>query len=501
MLMTLQEAKEKIVQFEALSGAYRHAMGVLSVDGATAAPKKSYIGRGRTMGELSGVIYALETAPALQEALATVRANGADCDQTLLRKCEVLQENLDDMLRIPQEEYVAYSTLLTDADAVWHEAKEKSDYAMFAPYLAKLIDFNRRFAAYKDSSKPAYDVMLNDYERGATMQTLDPFFATLREKLTPLILEIGKRPAPDTSFLHQAYPIAQQRVFSDRLMEMMGIDRDCCGIAETEHPFTDGNNKWDVRITTHYQLHDVASNMYSVIHEGGHALYELGVADELQFTCLSGGSSMGLHESQSRFYENLIGRSQPFCRAVLPVMQELFPSQMVGVTPETLYAAVNRAEPSLIRTEADELTYAMHIMIRYELEKRIIAGDVTVDELPALWNQMYKEYLGVTVPNDREGVLQDSHWSGGSFGYFPSYALGSAYGAQMLRRMEREIDLWPAVERGDLSSATDWLREHIHRFGQLKKPAELLENALGEPFDPTCFTDYLTRKFSALYGL
>ncbi len=501
MLMTLQEAKEKIAQFEALSGAYRHAMGVLFVDGATAAPKKSYIGRGRTTGELSGVIYSLETDPALQEALATVRDNGADCDQVLLRKCEVLQENLDDMLRIPQAEYVAYSTLLNEADAVWHEAKEKSDYAMFAPCLAKLIDFNRRFAAYKDASKPAYDVMLNDYERGATMQTLDPFFATLREKLTPLILEIGKRPAPDTSFLRKEYPIAQQRVFSDRLMAMMGIDRDCCGIAETEHPFTDGNNKWDVRITTHYQLHDVASSMYSVIHEGGHALYELGVADELQFTCLSGGSSMGLHESQSRFYENLIGRSQPFCRAVLPVMQELFPSQMAGVTAEALYAAVNRAEPSLIRTEADELTYAMHIMIRYELEKRIIAGDVTVDELPALWNQMYKEFLGVTVPNDREGVLQDSHWSGGSFGYFPSYALGSAYGAQMLRRMEREVDLWPAVERGDLTPATDWLREHIHRFGQLKKPAELLENALGEPFDPTCFTDYLTKKFSALYGL
>lgn len=499
--MTLQEAKDKIAEFQALSSAYGHAMGVLSVDGATAAPKKSYIGRGRTMGALSGVVYSLQTDPALQEALATVRDNSVDCDPTLLRQCEVIQEDLDDMLRIPQEEYVAYSTLLNDADAVWHEAKEKSDYAMFSPYLKKLIDFNRRFAAYKDASKPAYDVMLNDFERGATMQNLDPFFATLREKLTPVILAVGQRPAPNVVFLHKEYPIAMQRVFSDRLMAMMGIDRDCCGIAETEHPFTDGNNKWDVRITTHYQLNDVASSMYSVIHEGGHALYEMGVADELQFTRLSGGSSMGLHESQSRFYENLIGRSLPFCRAVLPVMQELFPTQVAGVTPETLYAAVNRAEPSLIRTEADELTYAMHIMIRYELEKRIIAGDVTVDELPALWNQMYKEFLGVTVPNDREGVLQDSHWSGGAFGYFPSYALGSAYGAQMLRRMEREIDVWPAVERGDLTPVTAWLREHIHRFGQLKTPAQLLENALGEPFDPTCFTDYLTRKFSALYGL
>ena len=210
---------------------------------------------------------------------------------------------------------------------------------------------------------------------------------------------------------------------------------------------------------------------------------------------------MGLHESQSRFYENLIGRSLPFCKAALPVMQELFPEQLKGVTPGMLYAAVNKAQPSLIRTESDELTYPMHIMIRYEIEKLMMNGNVKVDELPGLWNRMYKEYLGVDVPDDRRGVLQDTHWSGGMFGYFPSYALGSAYGVQMLANLEKDVDVWAAAEKGDLSPITAWLGEHLHRYGKLLTPDRLLMNAMGEPFDPTRYTDYLTRKFTGLYGL
>ena len=297
------------------------------------------------------------------------------------------------------------------------------------------------------------------------------------------------------------FPIADQRVFSDRLMQMMGIDRSRCGIAETEHPFTTNFNKWDVRITTNYCETDVADSMYSVIHEGGHALYELDTADDIQFTNLASGASMGLHESQSRFYENIIGRSLPFCRALLPVMQEVFPAQMKGVTAEALYAAVNKSRPSLIRTHADELTYGQHIAIRYEMEKLMIGGDAKVEELPALWNQMYKEYLGVTVPNNREGILQDVHWSGGMIGYFPSYALGSAYGVQMLAAMEKDFDPWADVEKADLSHITAWLGEKIHCHGKLLTPPQLLHNAIGQDFDPACYVNYLKRKFSALYNL
>lgn len=499
--MTLEQALSKLSEIQTAQHAYNHAMGVLSLDGDTAAPAASAKGRAETMGYLSGVAYQLLVNDDVKETLETILAHKADVTPAQFRQAELLKENYDDSVRIPMEEYVEYSALTTTATSVWRDAKEKDDYAAFAPYLEKIIAFNRRFAAYKDDKRPAYDVLLDSYEKGASTATLDPFFALLREKLSPVIKAVAEKPEPDAAFLHQVFPVEQQRRFSDRLMQLMGLDRDRCGIAETEHPFTTNFNKWDVRITTNYSDTDVADSMYSVIHEGGHALYELGTADELQFTNLAGGASMGLHESQSRFYENIIGRSLPFCKALLPIMQESFPAQMAGVTAEQLYAAVNLSKPSLIRTQADELTYGQHIAIRYEIEKRMVSGEAKVDELPALWNAMYKEYLGVIVPNDREGILQDVHWAGGMIGYFPSYALGSAYGVQMLAAMEKDFDPWTDVEKGDLSRITDWLGEKIHKYGCLLTPSQLLENAIGTSFDPHCYVDYLTRKFSALYHL
>ena len=499
--MTLEQALARMSELQAAQHAYGHAMGVLSLDGDTAAPSASAHGRADTMGYLSGVTYKLLVNDEVKEALETILVNKDSITPMQARQAELLKEDYDDSVRIPMEEYVAYSSLITTASAVWHEAKEKDDYASFAPYLEQIIDYNKKFAGYKDATKPAYDVLLDGFEKGASTATLDPFFSLLREKLTPVILEVASRPEPDAGFLSQRFPIHEQRVFSDRLMQMMGIPRDRCGIAETEHPFTTNFNKWDVRITTNYSETDVADSMYSVIHEGGHALYELGTADEIQFTNLAGGASMGIHESQSRFYENLIGRSLPFCRALLPVMQECFPAQMKGVTAEKLYAAVNRSRPSLIRTQADELTYGMHIAIRYEMEKLMLSGEAEVADLPELWNRMYKEYLGVTVPNDREGILQDVHWSGGMLGYFPSYALGSAYGVQMLAAMQKEFDPWEGVLKGDLSRITAWLGEKIHTHGRLLTPAKLLQNAIGEPFNPQCYVDYLTKKFTDLYQL
>ncbi len=499
--MNLDQALKKMNDLQTAQHAYGHAMGVLSLDGDTAAPSASAKGRGETMGYLSGVTYQLLVNNEVKEALETILDNRDSVTPLQYRQAELFKEDYDDSVRIPMEEYVAYSTLITNANAVWHEAKEKDDYAAFAPYLEQIIAYNRRFAGYKDDKKPAYDVLLDTYEKGASTATLDPFFALLREKLSPVIRAVAEKPAPDAAFLQQKYPVADQRIFSDRLMQMMGIPRDRCGIAETEHPFTTNFNKWDVRITTNYSEQDVADSMYSVIHEGGHALYELDTADEIQFTNLASGASMGLHESQSRFYENIIGRSLPFCRALLPVMQSCFPAQMQGVTAEGLYAAVNKSRPSLIRTQADELTYGQHIAIRYEMEKLMIGGDAKVNELPGLWNKMYKEYLGVTVPCDREGILQDVHWAGGMIGYFPSYALGSAYGVQMLAAMENDIPVWADVEKGDLSRITAWLGEKIHRHGRFLTPPQLLKAAIGTDFDPQCYVDYLTRKFTALYGL
>ena len=499
--MTLEQAVEKLNELEKASYALNHAQSVLYVDGDTVAPKNSWKGRGKALAYLGELIYRQMVNPETGEMLETILQHQADTDEITFRRAEVLKEAYDDMHVLPLEDYVAWQELTNEAGAVWHDAKEKSDYAMFAPYLEKLVAGRRRYAALKAADKPAYDVLLDEYEKGASMETLDPFFHTLREELAPVIRGVAAREKPLPAFMKAAWPIEKQRLFSEKIMALEGIDSLNCTLGETEHPFTSGANKWDIRITTHYHEDDPFSSMFSVIHEGGHALYELDVRDDLQFTCLAGGATMGIHESQSRFYENIIGRSRAFCTPLLKILQEVFPEQTGALTEEELYSAVNLSKPSLIRTEADELTYPLHVMIRYEIERAMIAGDLAVKDIPGEWNRLYREFLGVEVPDDRRGCLQDSHWSFGGMGYFPSYALGSAYGVQMLREMEKTVDVWGSVEKGDLSPVTAWLTEKIHQFGSLKKPQELLPPAMGGSLDPKVYTGYLIGKYKELYSL
>lgn len=498
--MTVEQAVKDVKALQMQQHAYAHAEGMLYLDSVTQAPKGSAEARGKTLEILSEDEYKRFVNDEVRDLLFFLRDNRAALDAQTAREAEVLLEDYEKLTRIPMEEYVAFSVLVNEAQAVWHEAKEKSDYAMFKPYLEKLIEANRRFAGYYDAKAKPYDALLNEYEKGFTMDVLDPYFAQVKAELVPLLRRVKDIPVSD-GFLYKSYPVPLQRKLSDELMRVMGIDRAHCNIGETEHPFTINFSKYDVRITTHYHENALASSMYSVIHEGGHALYELGTADALQYGALASGASMGLHESQSRFFENIIGRSEAFIDAVFPIITDLFPEQLSGVSAYDFFRAVNRAQPSLIRTEADELTYSLHVMVRYELEKRLIEGTLSVDELPAAWNALYTEYLGVDVLDDRRGVLQDSHWSGGSFGYFPSYSLGSAYAAQMLFAMRGEVDVEGSVARGDLEPVKAWLVEKIHRHGRMYEPKALLEMACGAPFDPKYYTRYLTEKFTALYSL
>ena len=499
--MTLNEAVEKLNELEKAAYALGHAQFVLSTDGDTVAPKNSWKGRGKALAYLGELTYRQLVNPETGEVLETILQHKDDTDEVTFRRAELMKEEYDSLHVLPMEEFVAYEELTNESSAVWHDAKEKSDWAMFAPYLEKIITARRRYASLKDPAKPAYDVLLDEFEKGATIAGLDPFFHTLREELSPVIKEVAAREKPVPAFMKGPWPIAQQRLFSDKIMALEGIDPLNCTLGETEHPFTNSANKWDVRITTHYHEEDPFSSMYSVIHEGGHALYELDVRDDLQFTCLSGGVSMGVHESQSRFYENIIGRSRAFCTPLLKIMKEVFPEQMKGITEEELYSAINLSKPSLIRTEADELTYSLHVMIRYEIEKALVSGALAVADVPGEWNRLYKEVLGVDVPDDRRGCLQDSHWSFGGVGYFPSYALGSAYGVQMLEQMEKTVDVWGTVAKGDLSPVTAWLTDNIHQYGSLKKPADLLPGAMGGPLDATVYTSYLKKKYGELYKL
>lgn len=495
------QALSALRDLEQTIAAYHHASGVLYLDATTVAPKDTWEGRGRTMEVLSRVMYDLSTKPENDELIAYLEARLEELDPQAKREVEVARKNYDQTRKVPADEYVAYSVLLNDAQAVWAKAKVEDDFASFAPYLEKIVAANRKFAGYYHPEMAPYDALLNEYEEGMNTQTLDAFFSQLRQVIVPLLAKTQQAEPVDDGFLYRHYPLDKQRVFSDYLMEVLALDRSHCGIAETEHPYTTNFNNKDVRITTHYYENSLASSMYSVIHEGGHAIYELGADDCYNYTFLSGGVSMGIHESQSRFFENLIGRSRAFIDYVFPKMQEIFPEQLHDVDAEMFYRAVNKAEPSLIRTEADELTYCLHIMVRYELEKQMIAGTLTVQDVPGEWKRMYREYLGVDVPSDREGCLQDSHWSGGMIGYFPSYALGSAYGAQMLHVMQQEQgEVYGDIAKGDVTKVKQWLREHFHRYASFHKPGELFEMTCGK-FDAKYYTDYLTEKYTKLYHL
>ena len=497
----VNEAVAKLKELEMRLSALNHASGIIYHDASTVAPSDTAQGRGVTLGILSTMEYELISSPENPELFAYLDEHAEELDEQSAAELRAAKKSHSLLSRIPMDEYVQFSVLLNDAQGIWKNAKQNNDFASFAPTLEKIIAYNRKFAGYYNKDMKPYDALLNEFEEGMTTEVLDKFFDNLRCVIVPLIEKIQKCDPIDTSFLNKCYPIDKQREFSDYLMETLLIDRTHCGIAETEHPYTTNFNNKDVRITTHYHENDVASSMYSVIHEGGHAIYELGADDKYNHTVLAGGVSMGIHESQSRFFENIIGRSYEYVQIVFPKMKELFKDQLEGVDDVMFYKAVNKATPSLIRTEADELTYALHIMVRYEIEKLLIGGELEVKDIPAKWNALYKEYLGVDVPSDTEGCLQDSHWSGGSFGYFPSYALGSAYGAQMKSFMEKDLgDMGELIRNGEMAKIKAWLGDKIHKHASSKKPGEIFEAACGK-FDPSYFTKYLSDKFTKLYGI
>ncbi|WP_025700469.1 carboxypeptidase M32 [Paenibacillus forsythiae] len=503
-----QHVQEEWNAFSILLGkisGYHEAIGLLHWDLRTGAPRKGVEIRSKTIGMLSGELFKLETSPEMGRfteffSKPEVVSGLSDVQKKIVKDC---RKEYERSKSIPPEKYEEYAMLAAHSETMWESAKANNDFASFEPFLSRIVAFKQEFIDYWGVKGTRYDTLLDMYEPDLTVEKLDGIFNRLRSRLVPLAEQIADSPnKPDTDFLNGIFGQAEQEKFGLFILEQMGYDFDAGRLDESVHPFATGLNPGDVRITTNYPPDNVTSSIFSALHEGGHALYEQNIDKALVGTPLAQGASMGIHESQSRLWENMIGRSRAFWKRYYGDLRQHFPEKFGDVEAEDFYRAINRVENSLIRIEADELTYNLHIIIRYEIEKLIFNEGLSVKELPEVWNAKYREYLGITPPSDSLGVLQDVHWSGGDFGYFASYSLGNMYAAQILHTLRRELPEFDSlVSSGNLLPVKEWLTDKIYRYGMGETPSQIIERVTGEPLNPDYLADYLEAKYRDIYRL
>lgn len=493
----IQEFKEYLKKLEYLNS----AIGVLYWDMRVGIPRKGVPYRSEVLGYLSTEGYKLETSEEIKSFIDYF--SGMDgLDKVTSSMVENVRKNYEKTKKIPEDRYREYVVLTSESESIWEEAKDNSDFNMFKPYLERLVEFQKEMIGYWGYEGNKYNTLLDMYEPGYTVEKIDKVFGEVRDAIVELLNKIkASGNTPDTKVLEGYYSKESQVELANGMLKKIGYDFEAGRMDESVHPFTIEFNNKDVRITTHYYENDFTNALFSCIHEGGHGIYEQNISDELAGTTLASGVSSGIHESQSRFYENILGRSREFWNYFYPDVKKTYP-HFKDVDFEDFYRAINIVRPSLIRVDADELTYSLHIIIRYELEKALINDEIRVEDLPRAWKEKYKEYLGVEPENDGVGVLQDVHWSGGMFGYFPSYALGNLYGAQFYHAMLKSIpDAMEQVEKGEFGAIKEWLKENIHKHGSVYKPSELIKMATGEELSARYFIEYLNRKYGEIYNL
>lgn len=502
--MTKTEALQNLQERVFKANAYTQALSSMHWDitaGGHVSPE-SMEPRGAAMGFLMGEAEEFLSEPEVGECIDVLEAEKDSLNEVEGAFLRVIKKSYKKIRLVPREEREKYAELCVIAENTWEKAKNENDFSLMEPYYEQIFATNRKFAEYYGYGAHPYDALVDEFEEGATVADLDAFFDVIRESIPPIVKQVADYAAAHGQFreLKGDFGLDAQRELTGWLATFVGFDTDKGRIGEVEHPFCTTINRFDVRITTHYYEDLPLSSAYSVMHESGHAVYEQNMPAELIPYGLDDCASIAVHESQSRFYENIIGRDKNFTPQLFKKMKALFPKCMRGWNAKTFYHACNIARPSLIRTEADELTYPLHVLIRYELEKALIAGEIKVHDLPGLWADKYEQYLGIRPQNDKEGVLQDMHWSGGVVGYFPTYALGSAYSAQLLHAMKKTVDVDAVIASGDISPVTAWLKEHIHSKGALIPPKQLIEQATGEPFSVNYYINYLRDKYLGLYS-
>lgn len=472
-------------------------------DQQTYMPPKGAEERGEQMATLSRLVHEMATSEEvgklLDELLPYAQTLDPDSDDACLIK--LAKREYDKQTRVPAEKVAEFARVTTLAQGAWVQARSESNFALFQPHLEKIVELRREYASYFAPYDHVYDPLLDDFEPGLKTAEVQAIFARLRPQQVELIQAIASRPQVDDSFLHLKYDGQKQWDFGVEVATRFGYDWQAGRQDRSAHPFTTSFGIRDVRITTRVIEDQLPSALFGTMHETGHALYQQGIDWNYRRSALGGAASLAVHESQSRMWENLVGRSRAFWRFFYPRLQEYFPQQLGNVSMEAFYKAINKVEPSLIRVEADEATYNLHIMLRLELEIALMEGALEVKHLPEAWNTRMKEYLGITPPNDRLGVLQDIHWSGGMIGYFPTYALGNLISVQLWEKIQQDIpDLEEQIERGEFSALLGWLREKIHRHGSKYEPQELVEKVTGSKIDPQPYMRYLNTKYRDIYG-
>jgi carboxypeptidase Taq len=477
----------------------RYASALLQWDQETYLPPKGADIRGRQIATLTEIAHEQFTDEKLGNLLQELAGAGGLTD-TEKRNVDLSLYDFNKSKKLPAAFVRKLSEAVNKSFHAWIQARKENSFKIFREPLHDIIELKKQEADLLGYEKHPYDALMNDYDRGLTVATVDKLFADLKPKLSGLIEKITDMPHADDSFLYEHYDKDKQWALGMEILRRMHFNFDAGRQDISEHPFTINFNTNDVRVTTRINENDFANMLWSCIHEGGHALYEQGLPADEYGLPLGEYCSLSIHESQSRLWENCVGRGLPFWRHNYSLVQQYFPQQLEGISVEHFYKSINKVHPSLTRTEADELTYHFHVMIRYDIEKQLIEGSIGAKDIPALWNECYKNYLGLTVPDDKQGCLQDVHWSHGSFGYFATYSIGSLYAAQLYAAILKQN---PSVEKeistGNHQPLLNWLQQHIYKFGRYYTSGELCREVTGEALNSNFFINYATQKYSGIY--
>ncbi|MHB8778645.1 MAG: carboxypeptidase M32 [Anaerolineales bacterium] len=496
---------EKLNQLKEILGEVsdlNHAASVLGWDEQVNMPPGGSEARGRQLATLGKISHEKSTSQEVGKLLDELKSEiaGSDSDDAALIR--VAARNYDKTMRVPASFVAEQAMVSSKAFEAWVEAKSKSDFSIFQPHLEKVVELVKKYVSFFPPADHPYDILLDDFEPGLKTAEVQEIFGKLRPKQVTLINAIKSSKQVKDDFLHKKYNEKKLWDFSEKIIGKFGYDFSRGRQDKAPHPFETSFSVNDVRITNRFEADKPLATLFSAMHESGHAMYEQGINPDFERTPLENGTSFAVHESQSRMWENLVGRSLPFCEHFFPELKKAFPAQLDGVTAKSFYKGVNKVEPSFIRVNADEATYNLHIMLRLEIEIGMTEGSIPVKDLPEIWNTKMREYLGITPPNDAKGVLQDVHWSGGMVGYFSTYALGNIISAQLWETIHKDIrDLDDQIRKGRFDQLLGWLREKIHVHGHKFDPQDLVQKITGERIDSAAYVRYLTGKYGDIYGL